>query len=106
MCIRDRLYDSYAEKGLENMACIIDTNHSNSSKQYMAQIRIANEVMHSRRHSDDIKKLVKGFMIESYLEDGNQKIGEGVFGKSLSLIHIFSGSKISIPQSKCLSLIS
>ena len=65
-----QLYDSYAEKGLENMGCIIDTNHSNSSKQYMAQIRIANEVMHSRRHSDDIKKLVKGFMIESYLEDG------------------------------------
>lgn len=54
-----RLYDNYAEKGLENMACIIDTNHSNSSKQYMAQIRIANEVMHSRRHSDDIKKLVR-----------------------------------------------
>ena len=79
-----QLYDSYAEKGLENMACIIDTNHSNSSKQYMAQIRIANEVMHSRRHSDDIKKLVKGFMIESYLEDGNQKIGEGVFGKSIT----------------------
>lgn len=79
-----QLYDSYAEKGLENMGCIIDTNHSNSSKQYMAQIRIANEVMHSRRHSDDIKKLVKGFMIESYLEDGNQKIGEGVFGKSIT----------------------
>lgn len=79
-----RLYENYAEKGLENMACIIDTNHSNSSKQYMAQIRIANEVMHSRRHSDDIKKLVKGFMIESYLEDGSQKIGEGVFGKSIT----------------------
>ena len=79
-----RLYDNYAEKGLENMACIIDTNHSNSSKQYMAQIRIANEVMNSRRHSDDIKKLVKGFMIESYLEDGSQKIGEGVFGKSIT----------------------
>ena len=80
----NHLYDNYAEKGLENMACIIDTNHSNSSKQYMAQIRIANEVMHSRRHSDDIKKLVKGFMIESYLEDGSQKIGEGIFGKSIT----------------------
>mgnify|MGYP000311439576 FL=1 len=55
-----RLYDNYAEKGLENMACIIDTNHSNSSKQYMAQIRIANEVMHSRRHSDDIKNACQG----------------------------------------------
>ena len=59
-------------------------SHSNSSKQYMAQIRIANEVMHSRRHSDDIKKLVKGFMIESYLEDGSQKIGEGIYGKSIT----------------------
>ena len=76
------LWEKYQEKNLQNPAVIVDTNHSNSSKQYMAQIRIANEVMHSRRHSDDIKKLVKGFMIESYLEDGSQKIGEGVFGKS------------------------
>ena len=79
-----RLYNSYAAKGLENMACIIDTNHSNSGKQYEEQIRIANEVLHSRRHSSDIKKLVKGFMIESYLEDGCQKIGEGIFGKSIT----------------------
>ena len=78
------LWEKYQEKNLQNPAVIVDTNHSNSSKQYMAQIRIANEVMHSRRHSDDIKKLVKGFMIESYLEDGSQKIGEGVFGKSIT----------------------
>ncbi len=80
----NRLYDSYAAKGLENMACIIDTNHSNSNKQYEQQIRIAHEVLHSRRHSDQIRQLVKGFMIESYLEDGCQKIGEGVFGKSIT----------------------
>ena len=78
------LWEKYQEKNLQNPAVIVDTNHSNSSKQYMAQIRIANEVMHSRRHSDDIKKLVKGFMIESYLEDGSQKIGEGIFGKSIT----------------------
>jgi 3-deoxy-7-phosphoheptulonate synthase len=80
----NRLYDSYAAHGLENMACIVDTNHSNSGKKYLEQIRIAQEVLHSRRHSDAIKQLVKGFMIESYLEDGCQKIGEGVFGKSIT----------------------
>lgn len=79
-----RLYHSYAAKGLENMACIIDTNHSNSGKQYDEQIRIAKEVMHSRCQSDNIRSLVKGFMIESYLEDGAQKIGEGIFGKSIT----------------------
>ena len=79
-----RLYNSYAAKDLENMACIVDTNHSNSDKQYEEQIRIANEVLHSRRHSGDIRRMVKGFMIESYLEDGCQKIGEGIFGKSIT----------------------
>ncbi len=78
------LKHSYESKGLENMACIIDTNHSNSGKQYLEQTRIALEVMHSRRQSDEIKSLVKGFMIESYLEDGAQKIGEHVFGKSIT----------------------
>ncbi|MBR1781556.1 MAG: 3-deoxy-7-phosphoheptulonate synthase [Oscillospiraceae bacterium] len=79
-----RLYDFYAEKGLENMACIVDTNHSNSGKQYLEQIRIAKEVLHSRRHDGDVRRLVKGFMIESYLEDGAQKIGEHIFGKSIT----------------------
>ncbi len=78
------LYEAYAERQLNNMALIVDTNHSNSGKQYLEQIRICKEVLHSCRHNDNIKKLVKGFMIESYLEDGCQKIGEGVFGKSIT----------------------
>ena len=80
----NRLWGMYTEKGYDNLACIVDTNHSNSGKQYLEQIRIANEVLHSRRHSDHIRRMVKGFMIESYLEDGAQKIGEGVFGKSIT----------------------
>lgn len=78
------VYDLYAKSELKNMACIVDTNHSNSGKQYLEQIRIAKEVMHSRRQNDHIKQLVKGFIIESYLEDGCQKIGEGIFGKSIT----------------------
>lgn len=78
------LYDEYSARDLKNKALIIDTNHSNSGKQYLEQIRICKEVLHSCRHSDNIKSLVKGFMIESYLEDGCQKIGEGVYGKSIT----------------------
>lgn len=78
------LAEAYAEKPLLNPACIVDTNHANSGKKPIEQIRIAKEVLHSRRYNPDIKKLVKGFMIESYLEDGAQKIGEGVFGKSIT----------------------
>lgn len=74
----------YAEKKLKNSAVIVDTNHANSGKQYAEQVRIAKEVLHSRRHSDEIRKLVKGLMIESYLEDGAQKIGEGIYGKSIT----------------------
>ena len=62
----------------------MDTNHSNSNKQYQEQIRIAKEVLHSRRHSDDIRSLVKGLMIESYIEPGNQKVGEHCYGKSIT----------------------
>ncbi|MGI6003258.1 MAG: 3-deoxy-7-phosphoheptulonate synthase [Lachnospiraceae bacterium] len=80
----DRLYERYSEKGLQNMACIVDTNHSNSGKRYLQQIRIAKEVLHSRSHNDHIRRMVKGLMIESYLEDGAQKIGDGVFGKSIT----------------------
>ena len=76
--------EDYAERNLKNMALIVDTNHSNSGKQYLEQVRICKEVLHSCRHSADIKKLVKGFMIESYIEDGCQKIGEGVYGKSIT----------------------
>ncbi len=79
-----RLYEAYAERNLENMALVVDTNHSNSSKQYLEQIRICKEVLHSCRHSEDIKSMVKGLMIESYIEDGCQKIGEGVYGKSIT----------------------
>jgi len=79
-----RLAQTYAEKGLQNPALIVDTNHSNSGKQYLEQIRIAKEILHSMRHSEDIRKLVKGLMIESYIEDGNQKIGENIYGKSIT----------------------
>ncbi len=78
------LYEEYKKRDLKNMALIVDTNHSNSGKQYLEQVRICKEVLHSCRHSDDIKSLVKGFMIESYIEDGCQKIGEGVYGKSIT----------------------
>ena len=79
-----RLYNAYEERNVENIGLIVDANHANSNKQYLEQIRICKEILHSYRHSNDIKKLVKGFMIESYLEDGAQKIGEGVFGKSIT----------------------
>ena len=74
----------YAEKGLANPAVIVDTNHANSGKKYLEQPRIAKEVLHSCRHNADVRKLVKGLMIESYLVDGCQKIGEGVYGKSIT----------------------
>ena len=76
-----RLYD---ESGLENPGVIIDTNHANSGKNPFEQARIAKDVMHSARHDGYIKKLVKGFMIESYIEDGAQKIGECIYGKSIT----------------------
>ena len=78
------LCEIYTEKDFQNPALIVDCNHANSGKKYEQQIRIAKEVLHSSRHSDDIKKLVKGFMIESYLVDGCQKASEGVYGKSIT----------------------
>jgi 3-deoxy-7-phosphoheptulonate synthase len=78
------LSETYAKSGLSNPAVIVDTNHANSGKKYNEQIRIAKEILHSTRHSDDVKKLVKGLMIESYIEDGAQKIGENVYGKSIT----------------------
>lgn len=74
----------YAEGHLANPAVLIDTNHANSGKRYAEQPRIAREVLESRRYNPEIRRLVKGLMIESYLEDGAQKIGEGVFGKSIT----------------------
>lgn len=78
------LLDLYNERDLKNPACIIDANHSNSNKKYMEQIRIVKEVLHSRRHSDDIRNFVKGVMIESYIESGSQKVGEHIYGKSIT----------------------
>ncbi len=78
------VYEKYAASGLANPAVIIDTNHSNSGKKYLEQIRIAKDILHSMKGSPDIRGMVKGLMIESYLEDGSQKIGEGIFGKSIT----------------------
>ena len=78
------LYAMYAKSNLENMALIVDCNHSNSGKKYLEQSRICKEVMHYCKHNHDLQTMVKGFMIESYLEDGSQKIGEGIYGKSIT----------------------
>lgn len=80
----ERLYNAYTVKGLQNMALIVDANHANSGKKYQEQPRICKEVLHSCRHSSDIKTMIKGFMVESYLEPGCQKIGDGVYGKSIT----------------------
>ena len=80
----ERLYNAYTAKGLQNMALIVDANHANSAKKYQEQPRICKEVLHSCRHSGEIKSMVKGFMVESYLEPGCQKIGDGVYGKSIT----------------------
>ena len=78
------LHELYAKRDLANPACIVDANHSNSGKQYMEQIRIVKEVLHSRRHSSEISQMVKGVMVESYIEPGSQKIGEHCYGKSIT----------------------
>lgn len=78
------LKEQYDKLQLRNPACIVDCNHNNSGKQFLEQIRIAKDVMHSMHVSGEIRRLVKGLMIESYLEDGCQKIGEGVYGKSIT----------------------
>ena len=78
------LLNLYGERNLQNPAAIIDTNHSNSAKKYKEQIRIAKEVLHSRRYNKDIHTLVKGFMIESYIEEGNQTIHDKCYGKSIT----------------------
>ena len=80
----NHLAELYDKSGLQNPAVIIDTNHANSGKKWMEQPRIAKEVLHSCRHSADIKKIVKGLMIESYIEDGAQKPEECIYGKSIT----------------------
>ncbi len=79
-----RLCDLYAESGLKNPAVIVDTNHSNSGKRYDQQPRIAKEILHSAHLSGDIRKLVKGLMIESYIEEGSQSADGGIYGKSIT----------------------
>ena len=74
----------YAKSSLVNPSVIVDTNHNNSGKKYLEQIRIAKDVVHSRNQNGDIKRLVKGLMIESYIEDGACKAEEHIFGKSIT----------------------
>lgn len=78
------LHHLYKEQGLLNPAAIIDANHANSGKNPFQQGRIIREVLQNRNYDPDIHALVKGFMVESYIEDGNQKIGQGVYGKSIT----------------------
>ncbi|MCM1569927.1 MAG: 3-deoxy-7-phosphoheptulonate synthase [Roseburia sp.] len=80
----NRLLEMYGNMDLKNPACIIDTNHSNSNKQFEQQIRIAKEIMHNRQLNPDIHRLIKGLMIESYIEEGCQKVGGGIYGKSIT----------------------
>ena len=80
----ERLIQMYDEMELKNHAAIIDSNHSNSNKQYEQQIRIVKEIMHNRKISPEIHKLVKGVMIESYIEPGCQKVGGHIYGKSIT----------------------
>ncbi len=78
------LLNAYQERGLQNPGVIVDTNHNNSGKKYLEQIRITKDILHSMHVSPELKGFVKGLMIESYIEDGCQKIGEGVYGKSIT----------------------
>ena len=82
----DLLYlsDLYKKWELKNPAVVIDCNHANSGKKPFEQARILKEVLHSCRYNPKVKKLVKGFMVESYIEDGNQPVGGGVYGKSIT----------------------
>ena len=79
-----KVIELYSEGSFKNPAAIVDCNHANSGKQWFEQIRIAHEVMYSRKYNSDIAKMVKGFMIESYIEDGCQKTGGGIYGKSIT----------------------
>ena len=79
------LLEAYNKSELKNPAAIIDTNHANSGKKYLEQIRISKEILQSCNYNPDIKKLVKGLMIESYIEDGSQKISDCMtYGQSIT----------------------
>lgn len=79
-----RLLEMYNSMDLKYPAAIIDSNHSNSNKKYEEQVRIVKEVLHSRKLNPDIRSLVKGVMVESYIEEGCQKVGGGIYGKSIT----------------------
>ncbi|MBO4809691.1 MAG: 3-deoxy-7-phosphoheptulonate synthase [Lachnospiraceae bacterium] len=79
-----RLYELYMEKNLKNPAVIVDTNHANSGKNPFEQPRIIKDVLNSMKNNKDIAGLVKGFMVESYIEDGCQEVGGDVYGKSIT----------------------
>ena len=79
-----RVKELYEKSNLVNPSVIVDTNHNNSGKKYLEQVRIAKDIVHSRNQNENIKSLVKGLMIESYLEDGAQGVGDQVFGKSIT----------------------
>jgi 3-deoxy-7-phosphoheptulonate synthase len=79
-----RVEELYVKSNLTNPSVIVDTNHNNSGKKYLEQVRIAKDIVHSRNQNADIKRLVKGLMIESYLEDGACKAEEHIFGKSIT----------------------
>lgn len=79
-----RVEELYEQSNLTNPSIIVDTNHNNSGKKYLEQVRIAKDIVHSRNQNSDIKRLVKGLMIESYLEDGAQGTNEHIFGKSIT----------------------
>lgn len=78
------VYELYQAKNLKNQSVIVDCNHANSGKKYLEQIRIAKEVIYSKNHSDSLNGFVKGLMIESYIEDGSQKVEDGVYGRSIT----------------------
>ena len=80
----EHLCSEYEKRGLANPALVVDCNHANSGKKYKEQMRIAKEVLHSCALNKDINSIFKGFMIESYIEEGCQKIGEGIYGKSIT----------------------
>ena len=79
-----RATEMYYDKGYKNPAIIIDTNHSNSNKKFYEQPRIVKEILHNRKYNSTLRKIIKGFMIESYIEEGNQQIEDYVYGKSIT----------------------
>ncbi len=79
-----RVAKTYRERAFANPVIIVDTNHANSNKQYKEQPRIAKEVMRSREHAETLRKMVKGFMIESFIEEGSQKVSDTIYGKSIT----------------------